>query len=148
MIENDGATFFHPRDYFNWVARTQYNKRCKNDPIWVSAIIAGINDKTNEVFLGSSNFHGMKHEADYIITGLGNHYCQVLMANRWHKDITKEDAVALIEDCMKVMFFRDKKAHDLIQISTVTQADGIQIGTPYRIEASTDLQSMYTGTNE
>ena len=90
----------------------------------------------------------MKQESNYVITGLGNHYCQVLLENRWHKDITKEDAVALIEDCMKVMFFRDKKAHDLIQISTVTHTDGVQIGTPYRIEASTDLQSMYTGTNE
>ena len=75
-------------------------------------------------------------------------YCQVLFANRWHKDISKEDAVALIEDCMRVMFYRDKKAHDMIQISTVTHADGVQMGTPYRIEASTDLQAMYTDTNE
>ena len=24
LIENDGACFYHPRDYFNWLARKQY----------------------------------------------------------------------------------------------------------------------------
>ena len=24
LIENDGACFYHPKDYFNWLARTQY----------------------------------------------------------------------------------------------------------------------------
>ena len=91
----------------------------------MSPIIAGINEKTKEVLLGSSNFHGMKNEQDWLITGLGNHYCQVLFANRWHKDISREDAVALIEDCMRVMFFRDKKSHDKIQISTVTFTEGV-----------------------
>ena len=148
LIENDGACFLHPKDYFNWVARTQYQKRLKSDPIWITAVIAGINNKTDEVFLGSSNFHGTKNEADYIITGLANHYCQVLFTNRWSIDMTKEAAVALIEDCMKVMFYRDKKAHDTIQISTVTKADGVVLGTPYRIEASSDLESFYTHTNE
>ena len=61
-IENDGATFFHAKDYWNWVGRNQYQKRCKNDPIFVNAVIGGINPKTKEVFLGSSDPHGLKLE--------------------------------------------------------------------------------------
>ena len=49
---------------------------------------------------------------------------------------------------MRVLFFRDKKAHDLIQISTVTHQQGVNIGVPYRIEASSDLQFYYNRTNE
>ena len=103
----------------------------KSDPIWVSAVIGGINNKTHEVFLGSSDYHGTKIEANYIITGLGNPYCGVLLANRWRADMTYEECVVLIEDCMKVMFARDKKAHDMIQISTITHEHGVKMGEPY-----------------
>ena len=137
-MENDGACFLHPQDYFNWISRSQYQKRLKSDPIWVTCVVGGINRTTGESFLGSSDFHGTKIEANYIITGLGNAYCQVLLANKWRADMSYEEAKALIEDCMRVMFYRDKKAHDEIQISTITK-EGVQMGEKYRIEASSDL---------
>ena len=148
VIEGDGATFLHAKDYFNWVARMQYNKRMKSDPIWVTSVIGGINPRTKEVFLGSSDFHGLALEQDYVITGLGNAYCQVLFANRWRADMSREEAVTLIEDCMRVMFFRDKKAHDQIMISTITHEHGVQLGEFYRIEASSDYKSYHEQTNE
>ena len=92
LIENDGATFFHPKDYYNWVSRTQYQKRMKGDPLWVTAVIGGINKTTGEVFLGRSDFHGTKIEADYIITGLGAHFCEVLLANNWRADMSEAEA--------------------------------------------------------
>ena len=52
LIEDDGALFLHPEDYFNWIARTQYQRRLKGDPLWVTVLVGGINKKTNEVFLG------------------------------------------------------------------------------------------------
>ena len=111
-IENDGACFLHPKDYYNWTARQQYQRRLKSDPLWITAVFGGINQKTKESFLGSTDFHGTKIEAPYIVTGLGGAYCQVLFANTWRPDISYEEAVELIEKCMRVMFFRDKKAHD------------------------------------
>ena len=42
-IENDGACFFHAKDYYNWVARSQYQRRLKGDPLWVTCVIGGIN---------------------------------------------------------------------------------------------------------
>ena len=148
LIENDGATFFHPKDYYNWVSRTQYQKRMKGDPLWVTAVIGGINKTTGEVFLGRSDFHGTKIEADYIITGLGAHFCEVLLANNWRADMSEAEARKLMEDCMKVMFYRDKKAHDKIQISTVTVQNGVQLGEPYQIEASSNYEALTTKTNE
>ena len=76
LIENDGACFLHPKDYFNWIARSQYQKRLKADPLFVTVVVGGINKKTNEVFLGTSDFHGTKIEnQDFVATGLGLHYC-------------------------------------------------------------------------
>ena len=76
--------------------------------------MGGINPITKEVFLGLTNYHGLKLEENFFITGLGDHYCKNLFASRWRADMSKEEAVTLIEECMRVMFFRDKKAHDLI----------------------------------
>ena len=114
LIENDGACFLHSKEYFNWISRQQYQKRLKNDPIWVSCVVGGINPKTKEVFLGTSDFHGMKLEQNYVATGLGGHYCGVLFGNRWNADMSYEDSKTLIEDCMRIMFYRDKKASDTI----------------------------------
>jgi 20S proteasome subunit beta 7 len=36
------------------------------------------------------------------------------MQNAWHPDISEQDARRLIEDCMRVLFYRDKKASDVI----------------------------------
>ena len=148
FIENDGATFFHPRDYFNWVARTQYQRRLKMDPLLVSGLVGGINPKTKEVFLGKSNPHGTKLEADWFITGLGDHYCQVLFQNKWRADMTEQEAVALIEECIRILFIRDKKAADHVQIATVTHQHGPRIGEAYKVPASLDYQAFYDRTNE
>lgn len=45
----------HPREYHNYIANYQYRKRMKGDPVFVSAILAGIDKKKNELFLGVSD---------------------------------------------------------------------------------------------
>ena len=148
LIENDGTTFLHAKEYFNWVSRTQYQKRLKSDPLWVTALIGGVNPKTKEVFLGSSNFHGTRLMEDYLITGLGNAYCQNLFGSRWNAEMSYDEAKVLVEDCMRILFFRDKKSADTIQISTITHQEGVKMGEPYKIEASSNMDFYYTRTNE
>ena len=148
MIQNDGGNFKHSKDYFNWTARCQYQRRMKGDPLWISAVVGGVNPKTGEVFLGSSDVHGRKLTENYLITGLANHYCPALFAQRYRPDMSYDEAKSLIEDAMRLMFFRDKKAQDVIQISTVTQANGVQLGEPYKIDASADLEFFHNRTNE
>lgn len=81
----------------------------KGDPVFVSAVLAGIDKRTNEVFLGCSNGHGMKLQKDYFITGLANHYCDVLFTNNWKPDLTEAEARELIETCIRIMFIRDNR---------------------------------------
>ena len=84
----------------------------KSNPLYVKAVIAGI-DKKDGVFLGTTDFHGTKIDnMNFVATGLGLHYCQVLLQNSWRPDMTEAEAKALLDDCFKQMFYRDKKAHD------------------------------------
>lgn len=61
--------------------------------------------------------------------------------------MTEQEAKKLLEECMRVMFYRDKKASDEIQITKVTRA-GVQIEAPYRIESSWSLNFYSEKTNE
>ena len=80
-IEQDGCNFLKPQDYFNWISERMYNKRMNMNPDWLTTIVGGINRKNGEPFLGMVDLHGLKVENDYLITGLGAHYCGVLFAN-------------------------------------------------------------------
>lgn len=63
--------------------------------------------------------------------------------------MSEAEARLLIEDCMRTMFYRDKKAHDNIQISTVTFDGGVQINEPYKLQgAAREFQFYYNRTNE
>ena len=120
----------------------------KGDAVYVSAVLAGIDRNTKEVFLGCSDPHGMKLQKDYFLTGLANHYCGVLFTNHWKPDMSEAEARELIETCIKIMFIRDKKAFDKIQISTITHANGVQMGEPYKVVVSQNLPFFTERTND
>ena len=124
-----------------------YNRRMKMNPIWCSTIVGGVSQATGEVFLGMTDLYGTRVESDFLLTGLSAHYCQVLMQNGWRADMSEEEARKLLEDCMKVMFYRDKKALDKVQIGTVTAA-GVTLHEPYRVETEWNLAFYREHTNE
>jgi len=120
----------------------------KGDPLWNGTIVGGVRPDSGEVFLGMVDLYGTKIEEDFLLTGLASHYCQVLMQNSWRPDLTEAEARAIIEDCMKVMFYRDKKASDEIQICTITKDQGVRIHDPFRIQGEWNLQFFHDKTNE
>jgi 20S proteasome subunit beta 7 len=148
QIENDGAHFFKPRDYYNFLSRLNYQRRMKMDPLWNGTVIGGVNKKTGELFLGQVDLYGTKIEGNFLLNGLAQHYCQVLMQNAWREDLTEAEARKVIEDGMAVLFYRDKKASDEIQICKITKEGGVEIGEKYRIHTSWKLNFYEKSTNE
>lgn len=84
------------------------------DPLWNGSIIGGVDKHTGESFLGHVDLYGTKIQGNFLLNGLAAHYCQVLLQNAWRPDISREEAVAVIEDCIRVLFYRDKKASDKV----------------------------------
>lgn len=148
LIEADGATFLKPRDYFNYLSRVNYQRRMKMDPLWNGSVIGGVRADTGESFLGMVDLYGTKIEGNFVITGLASHYCQVLLQNAWRPDLSEDEARKVIEECMRVMFYRDKKATDEIQITKITQARGVEVEAPYRISSEWQLDWFKNMTNE
>ena len=146
-MEQDGATFMTARDYYNFIARHNYQRRLKMDPLWCSTVIGGVSKDTKEVFLGTTDLYGTKVEHDFILTGLSIHYCQVLMQNAWKPDMSEDEARKLLHDCMEVMFYNDKKAHDKVQIVTVTE-QGVTMNEPVKVESKWNYSFYHNDTNE
>ena len=69
------------------------------------------------------------------------------MQNAWRPDISEAEARSVIEDGMRVLFYRDKKASDYIQICKVTQ-QGVAIEDKYKINSEWSLDSFRFKTNE
>ena len=42
VIEDDGALFLKPKDYFNYLSRVQYQRRMKMNPLWNGTIVGGV----------------------------------------------------------------------------------------------------------
>ena len=42
--------------------------------------------------------------------------------------MTEAEAKKVLDDCFLQMFYRDKKAHDTVIVSTITHTGGVKIG--------------------
>ena len=146
-IANDGATFLKTKDYWNFLSRVQYQRRMKMNPLFTSTIVAGVDQQTGEKFVGSVDVYGTRNTGDFYATGLGLYYCQVLLQNAHSNDMSQADAIKLLEDCQRVLFYREKRCVDRIQMCKITQA-GVEIGQPYNIGSEWNLKEYSEKTNE
>jgi 20S proteasome subunit beta 7 len=58
--------------------------------------------------------------------------------------MTEGEARALLEDCMKVLFYRDCRALNRIQIAKVTKDEGVLISDPYELETDWSSAAFIT----
>ena len=61
--------------------------------------------------------------------------------------MTEQEAKTLISTCMTVMFYRDKKATDMVQFSVITK-DGVKMDEPIKVDSNWDLSFYKEKTNE
>ena len=96
---------YTPRQIYARMSGLLYQRRTKMNPLWNNLIIAGM--EGNTPFLGTTDKIGTKYECDYLATGIGLHMAQPIMYDRWKPDMSEAEARALLEDCMRVLYYRD-----------------------------------------
>jgi 20S proteasome subunit beta 7 len=135
MNENDGYVRT-PSEYFNYLRAVMYQRRNKGDPYYNQLLVAGF--KNNSSFLGYVDMIGTAYEENFISTGFGAYLAIPLIREKWSADMEEGEARALLEDCLRVMFYRDCRASSRIQIAKATAA-GTLISEPY--DLSTDWET-------
>jgi 20S proteasome subunit beta 7 len=138
---DDGCTI-PPAALHNWLNRMMYQRRTKVDPLWNSVIVAGFRDGVP--YLGSSNLYGTMFEDTYMASGLGAHLALPLLRKGWREDLTEAEARSLLEDCMRVLFYRDTRASSFITIGKV-DASGSTITEPFQLETYWEFPAFTRG---
>jgi 20S proteasome subunit beta 7 len=133
-----------PKGYHSIIQRILYSARSSLEPLNLSVCVAGVNtngDREREKVLGAVDMLGNFYFSDVICTGISAHIVMPFL--REHVEdkedgITREEAIKLAEEAMRLLVYRDCNAYNRIQISCV-DSDGVFISEPYAIETRWEI---------
>ncbi|KAH9489586.1 Proteasome subunit beta type-4 [Bulinus truncatus] len=142
-VINDGFGYT-PNSIHSFITRVLYNRRSQFNPLWNTYIIAGI--EKNNPYLGYVDKLGMSYEAPSLACGFGSYIALPIIREAMEKkpEMNKDEAVSLIDRCMKLMFYRDARALNKYQLAVVTK-DGVDIKGPIVSETNWEVAHMIRG---
>jgi len=126
FTQSDGHTL-GPDEIYEYLSQVMYARRSKMDPLWNSLLVGGFKD--GKGFLGYVDLLGTTYTASTLATGYGAYIAQPLLRKavegREH-ELTEAEGVKIIEESMKVLFYRDARSLNKYQVAVVT-ANGVAI---------------------
>lgn len=129
-LEDDGSQFT-AKEVHSYLTRVMYNLRSKMDPFWNQILVAGF--EGDAPYLGTVDLHGTSFQETMIATGFGAHLALPLLREAYRPDLSEEEAVKVIEDCMRILYYRDARAINRIQVARITSGN-ITISEPYSLQ--------------
>lgn len=100
-----------PAEIHECLNNFQYKRRCELNPIWNALLVGGV--KNGKKFLAYSDLIGTSYSAATLATGFGAHLAQPLLRKAVEgreNELTEEEALEIMESCMKVLFYRDARS--------------------------------------
>jgi 20S proteasome subunit beta 7 len=126
------------KNIHTYLSKVLYKRRTDFNPLWNQLLVAGFDD-AGKPFLASADLLGTTFSAPTLATGFGAHLAQPLLRKLVPKDeesvpdVTKEQAINAVKECMKVLFYRDARSMDKYSIAVVT-ADGVDLKEDEKLE--------------
>ncbi|OMJ27705.1 putative proteasome subunit beta type-7 [Smittium culicis] len=133
---------------YKYLSNIMYGRRSKVNPLWNKYIVAGVEpDKNNNIFLGYVDLFGTTYQSTVIATGFGAHIAMPIMrkyAEPRANELTEEEASKILDDCMRVLYYRDARSFNKLQKAKVTTA-GVEISEPYSLSTNWDFAESIIG---
>ncbi|KAJ7148189.1 nucleophile aminohydrolase [Mycena crocata] len=139
MIDEFAAQDGHaigPAEVHNYLSELMCARRSKMNPLWNALLVGGFKD--GQRFLAFVDLVGTTYSASTLATGYGAHIAQPLLRQQVEgreDTLTEEEARKIIQESMKVLFYRDARSLDKYQIATITAA-GVHISDSMKLETS------------
>lgn len=137
--ENYGGTEnpLNAKNLHTYLAKVMYKRRSDFNPLWNHLLIAGL-DGESKPFLASADLLGTTFTSPTLATGFGAHLAQPILRRSLPDEesvtkVGKEDAVKLVKECMKVLFYRDARSMDKYSIAVITK-DGVELKEDEKLE--------------
>mmetsp|Transcript_8490 Transcript_8490/g.18105 ORF Transcript_8490/g.18105 Transcript_8490/m.18105 type:complete len:268 (-) Transcript_8490:185-988(-) len=141
------------KEVWSYLRAVMYNRRSKMNPLWNDIVVAGFrqNDDgstSEEPFLGIVDKIGTAYEDDILATGFGGYIALPLMREKYRPDMEEGEARALLEDSLRILFYRDCRALNRVQIAKVTRDRGVLVSDPYELDTYWDFKGFVTNKGE
>jgi hypothetical protein len=94
-------------------------------------------------FLGYIDMVGTSFTENHIATGYGAHIAIPLLRKSWRPDLTRDEAKKLLDDCMRVLFYRDARA--LNKVSSSRHSEETQELTCLFVDHACDCNCCWFG---
>merc|ERR1712113_405679 len=121
--ENDGI-HLRTKALHSQLTRIMYNRRNKFNPLFNSVVVGGFEDDGVTPYLGYVDNIGTAFNDDFITTGFGAHLALPLLRKHWKADFTKEQAVALLQHCLTVLYYRDCRTMNRVRFAIIERGEG------------------------
>lgn len=151
--EHDGHVL-QPEHVKEYLSRYYYNRRSRFDPLWNTIIIAGYNRTEHKPVLTQVDLRGTTFSASTLASGFGQHLAQPIlrhyeptapqMAAYPSRKLPKLEARQVIDECMKVLFYRDARSINKFSVAYIT-ADGIEWEKDQTIKADFSFAEKVKG---
>jgi 20S proteasome subunit beta 7 len=125
------------RNLHTYLSKVFYKRRSEMNPLWNHILVAGF-DGDGKPFLSSADLLGTTFSAPHLATGFGAHLAIPILRRLFPEElpveeISKEQAITALKDCMKVLFYRDARSIDQYSLAVVTK-DGIELKENEKLE--------------
>ncbi|KAK0628406.1 nucleophile aminohydrolase [Bombardia bombarda] len=134
---NNPAGSLNAANLHKYLQKLLYRRRNDFDPLWNHILVAGL-DASSKPFLASVDLRGTAFTSPSLATGFGAALAQPIMRRYAATEedaakLTREQAVDIIKECMKVLFYRDARSLDKYSIAVVTK-DGVELKEEEQLE--------------
>lgn len=134
---SDPENQLNAKNLHTYLAKVMYKRRSNFDPLWNHLLIAGL-DGESKPFLASADLLGTTFSSPSLATGFGAHLAQPILRTLLPdeasvENVTKEQAVDKVKECMKVLFYRDARSMDRYSIAVITK-EGVTLDEDVKLE--------------
>lgn len=122
-----------------YLSKLLYARRNKFDPLWNQILVAGFSAANpNTPFLAAADLRGTVFSSPSLATGFGAMLAQPIMrkyaaTEEQAAQLTREEAVRIVKECMKVLYYRDARSWDGYSLAVVTK-DGVEVENDLKLE--------------
>lgn len=136
-----------PEHLHKMITGMMYDRRSQMKPFWNAHVVAGV-ESSGAPFLGFVDVRGVAYKAATVATGYGAYIAQPLLRKATEgreTSLSEAEAKALLEECMRVLYYRDARSLNRIQLATVSKVDGVRISSPYELQTDWSIAHTVVG---
>ncbi|OQD70017.1 hypothetical protein PENDEC_c027G04574 [Penicillium decumbens] len=132
------GNMLNAKNLHTYLAKIFYKRRSDFNPLWNHVLVAGF-DGEGKPFLGSADLLGTTFSGPHLATGFGAHLAVPILRRKFPEEkpieeISRDEAVAALKECLKVLFYRDARSLDKYSIAVITK-EGVDLKEDEQLES-------------